>query len=98
MAAEQLVPPEIAALLNNFGISIFTFMLLASLIMIWSLLWKGLALWKSARKGNLVWFILLLVINTAGILEILYIFIFSKLGKKERQKVKRKTAKKPIKK
>jgi len=82
---------DIASLI---GISLWLLIVLLA----WSLVWKAIALWKSARKGNLVWFILLLVINTAGILEILYIFIFSKLGKKERQKVKRKTAKKPIKK
>lgn len=48
-------------------------------IIIWSYVWKLLALWKSARKGSIVWFILLAVINTAGILEILYIFVFSKM-------------------
>jgi|SRR3989344_5582036 len=95
MAAEQLVPPEIAALLNNFGISIFTFMLLASLIMIWSLLWKGLALWKSARLKQPVWFVLLLVINTLGILEILYIFVFSKsLSRKKEEHLKKKFSRK----
>ena len=95
MAAEQLVSPEIAALLNNFGISIFTFMLLASLIMIWSLLWKGLALWKSARLKQPVWFVLLLVINTLGILEILYIFVFSKsLSRKKEEHLKKKFSRK----
>ncbi len=63
--------------------------LLLGVVLIWSLTWKGLALWKSARKRQLVWFIVLLVINTLGILEILYIFIFSELGKKT-GKVKRK--------
>jgi len=46
--------------------------------LVWSLVWKGLALWKSARKGSKRWFIVLLVVNTVGILEILYIFLFSK--------------------
>ncbi len=44
------------------------------LFLIWSLIWKGIALWQSARKKHLVWFIILLVVNTMGILEILYIF------------------------
>jgi hypothetical protein len=60
----------------------------ASLIVIlsiWSLIWKGLALWKSARFGHKKWFIVMLVLNTVGILEILYLFVFSKMivGKKK---------------
>ncbi|OIO42954.1 hypothetical protein AUJ64_03210 [Candidatus Pacearchaeota archaeon CG1_02_39_14] len=45
----------------------------------WSLVWKGLALWKSARINQPVWFVILLVVNTLGILEILYIFLFSQI-------------------
>jgi len=48
-------------------------------ILIWSLVWKLLALWKSARKGHTIWFIVMAVINTVGILPILYIFVFSKM-------------------
>lgn len=44
----------------------------------WSLFWKGLALWKSARNDERYWFIALLVINTVGILEMLYLFLFAK--------------------
>ena len=45
---------------------------------IWTLFWKGLALWKSAGEKDKIWFILLLVINTLGILDIIYIFVLSK--------------------
>lgn len=55
------------------------------LLMIWSLIWKGLALWKAARRGDSVWYVLLLILNTVGILEILYYFLISK-GKKEEVK------------
>lgn len=48
------------------------------LAVIWTIPWKGAALWKAARRGQKVWFILMLVLNTLAILEILYIFIFSK--------------------
>jgi len=48
------------------------------LLAIWSLFWKGLALWKSARNDERYWFIALLVINTLGILEMLYLFLFAK--------------------
>lgn len=45
---------------------------------IWSLIWKGLALWRAGRLGQKVWFVVLLVVNTVGILEILYLYVFSK--------------------
>jgi len=44
----------------------------------WTLPWKGVALWKSARNKHLAWFIVMLVVNTLAILEIIYIFGFSK--------------------
>lgn len=47
-------------------------------LIVWSLAWKGWALWLSARRGEKWWFVALLVINTAGILEILYIFLIAK--------------------
>lgn len=48
------------------------------LVLAWTLPWKGIALWKAARKGDKWWFMALLIINTMAILEILYIFVFSK--------------------
>lgn len=47
-------------------------------LVVWSLVWKGFSLWKAAQAKNKYWFIALLLINTAGILDILYIFVFSK--------------------
>jgi hypothetical protein len=44
---------------------------------LWTLLWKGLALWRAARNGQKAWYIALLLINTLGILEIVYILYFS---------------------
>ena len=74
------------AALGTLGVGIFI------LVLIWSLVWKGLALWKSARKNHLIWFVVLLVVNTLGILEILYIFVFSKinLGKTKTKPTKKK--------
>lgn len=46
-------------------------------ILAWSLTWKGVALWKAARKGDKIWYVVLLLVNLVGILEILYIYIFS---------------------
>ncbi|MFZ2484546.1 MAG: DUF5652 family protein [Minisyncoccia bacterium] len=46
--------------------------------LIWSLIWKGLALWKSSGLRQKYWFIAILLINTLGILEIIYLFVVSK--------------------
>lgn len=51
---------------------------LIPVVAIWTLPWKGVALWKAAKQNDQKWFIVMLVINTLGILEILYIFYFSK--------------------
>jgi len=47
-------------------------------LIIWALLWKGYALWTAAKNNQKGWFIALLVINTVGILEIIYIFFIVK--------------------
>lgn len=52
---------------------------LIPLLILWSLVWKGLALWHSGRRGQGWWFIILLVVNTVGILEIIYLFGVLKL-------------------
>lgn len=48
------------------------------MIIAWSVIWKGIALWHSARNKQLVWYIALLIVNTVGILEIFYIFFYRK--------------------
>src|SRR3989344_7293926 len=48
------------------------------IIFLWSLLWKGLALWRAVRNEQRNWFIALLVVNSIGILEIAYLFGFAK--------------------
>ena len=52
---------------------------LLMLILVWSAFWKGLALWHSAQRGQYFWFIALLVINTIGILEIIYLLVIAKI-------------------
>ena len=59
------------------------------LVLIWSVVWKGLALWKSARNKHLVWFVFILVINSFGILSIIYLIIHM-----EKKKITKKTKKK----
>jgi Family of unknown function (DUF5652) len=48
-----------------------------TLILLWTLPWKGYALWKAARADERNWFIVILILNTLAILDILYIFFFS---------------------
>ena len=68
------------------GFSFIFFAVLLYALMIWSIAWKGLALWKSARNNHQWWFIGLLIINTVGILDLIYIFVF---GKKKETKEKK---------
>ncbi len=41
----------------------------------WTILWKGLALWRAAKRDEKTWFVVLLIVNTLGILEIVYLFL-----------------------
>lgn len=75
--------------LNSIALQLGIPLWILVVLIVWSVAWKIPALWISARKKQLVWFIILIFINTAGILEILYIFIFSKMkGYNTRQAVK----------
>jgi hypothetical protein len=47
-------------------------------VFIWSLIWKGIALWKAAKENRRNWFIAMLVLNTIGILEIIFLFFYTK--------------------
>lgn len=62
-------------IIDSYGAIIIT------VIALWVLPWKGVALWRAAKSGSKPWFVALLVLNTLAILailDILYIFIFSK--------------------
>lgn len=48
------------------------------IVSIWDGVWKVIGMWKSARHGQLAWFICLAIFNTMGILPILYILFFQK--------------------
>ena len=54
-------------------LGVFWFMLIPFLII--DVILKGFALWKSAKKGQTVWFIFLLIINSAGILPLIYLLL-----------------------
>lgn len=48
------------------------------IILIWSLFWKGLSLWIAVKNNQSKWFIALLILNTLGILDMIYIFFVMK--------------------
>ena len=60
--------------------------ILVALAVLWTIPWKGYALWKAARRNQPWWFVALLVTNTLSFLEILYIFIFSEMKMKKMQR------------
>jgi len=45
---------------------------------IWDVVWKIIAMWKSARNNHMAWFICIAIFNTAGILPIIYILLHRK--------------------
>lgn len=51
--------------------------LLVSLL-IWSMFWKGIGLWKAGRNNQLIWFIVMFLVNSVGILPIIYLVWFQK--------------------
>ena len=56
------------------GLGLITFIILV----FWHLFWTGWALWIAARKNSKSWFLIFLIVNTFGLLEIIYIFYWSK--------------------
>jgi len=62
---------------NNFLIPQIPSLLLFAAFL-WTLLWKGIALWRAANLKQKNWFIAILVLNTLGILELVYLFYFAK--------------------
>ena len=54
---------------------------LISVLAAWTLAWKGASLWHAAKDDSKPWFIALLLSNTAGLLDALYIFRVSRTRK-----------------
>ena len=54
------------------------FLILFIISLSWGMVWKGIGLWKAGRNNQSVWFILIFVFNTLGILPIVYLLFFQK--------------------
>jgi len=63
--------------ISEFGAIVHRHPALLAAVVIWSLVWKGLALWRAARAQQPAWFVVLLVVNTAGLLEIAYLLFLA---------------------
>jgi hypothetical protein len=76
------------------------------LIIIWVTIWKGIALWHAAQSKHKGWFVAILILNTLGILPIIYLLWFKPSCKTEKvveespkkEVAKTNTAKKTVKK
>ncbi|MBM3255989.1 MAG: hypothetical protein FJZ04_00765 [Candidatus Moranbacteria bacterium] len=57
------------------------FIIILTLLVVWTVPWKALALWKSARNGQKIWFLIFMIINTVGLLEIFYLLVLPRFKK-----------------
>jgi hypothetical protein len=60
------------------------FAIILTVLVLWTIPWKALALWKSARNSQKWWFIIFMLINTVGLLEIFYLLVLPKIRKNRR--------------
>ena len=54
----------------------FAILSVIAVVVVWSVIIKGFALWHAARDGQKWWFIAMLIVNTVGILEVVYLVWF----------------------
>jgi len=59
----------------NFPVWLQVVFFIASL---WEIAWKGFGLWRAGKNNEPIWFIFMLIVNTAGILPIVYLAWFDK--------------------
>ncbi len=64
--------------LANFHWKMEPYEVLIVILILWEFIWKMIALWKTGRRNQLVWFICIAVFNTVGILPIIYLLIHRK--------------------
>jgi len=50
-------------------------LILLGVFVIWDLAWKGVALWSASKRDEKVWFVILLIVNSIGILPIIYLLL-----------------------
>ncbi len=67
-------------------VKLIIFIIIFAILMIIDLILKGIAMWKASKRNQKAWFWFLLIINSLGILPIIYLIIYRgrKEGKKKR--------------
>jgi len=66
--------PELKAQFQMF----IRFLILLAIILVIDLVLRGLAMWKAAKNNSKIWFWILLLISTMGILPVLYLILAKK--------------------
>ncbi len=47
-------------------------------LVVWDLAWRGLAMWRAGRANQPKWFMALLIVNSLGLLPIIYLLLSRK--------------------
>jgi len=61
------------------------FMILIFLIIAWELILKLIGMWDAARRGQSGWFILMGIVNSFGIIPLIYLGFFRKPIKRNKE-------------
>ena len=61
--------------------SILPWLIPIIIIKIWDYVWKIFALLKAAKNNHMAWFVFILILNSAGILPIIYLLIQRKIDR-----------------
>jgi hypothetical protein len=69
-------PDAVTYVATLLGLSYTVTLTILIVLAVWSLMWKGLGLWRSARNAQKWWFLAFLIINDLGILPIIYLLWF----------------------
>lgn len=78
MYAPFMQDPFFGPTASALGFGAVAFSILLLVITVWSLAWKALGLYHAARNKQRLWFIAILLFNTVGVLEIVYLAWFRK--------------------
>lgn len=74
----SLAPNPIDYIATTFGLSPTIVGIVLTVLAVWTIIWKGLGLWRAAQNKQMWWFLAFLIINDLGILEIIYLLWFRK--------------------
>lgn len=58
---------------HHFGAAVVVVFIILAL---WEAVWKGIGMWRAGRNDQLGWFVAILILNTVGILPIVYLAFF----------------------